>query len=327
MLSAIFAVAILATDPGICEPIEPPACRTDADCAGFGVPLRCALAPMPAEPKQKALQCVAVWPSRSQVASTSAELRGIVESLCEQPQCDPDRLHALLGLVAVRESTLRPWKRHALLQDQQAARRSWERRAEVYGWRVRSGVLERLDGAPANATYADRRRWSTGLGWFGMVPSLTVDGWDRLAEPEVLCRPEVAVLVYLRRARRSLAKLARGVDCSSKVPSVRMVVAALGAVAALAGERGREAFDDLLRIVGWGLYHGGADGRGPATWADVHRAASTGALCPSLARDRRFAARAAGVIDVSEAVPLAWVGRDIQRDVQDEWAESVRSRR
>lgn len=124
-----------------------------------------------------------------------------------------DEVISVLHVWALRESSYRPWARHKKSSDQSVAAVSWRRAAWVYGWKVlwpqpRKSFdtiqYERTSTRP-NPTYTDPERWVTGgLGLFGMIPAYNVWLYDRDAPPEVLCDPEAAVLVALRKINRAI---------------------------------------------------------------------------------------------------------------------------
>lgn len=166
--------------------------------------------------------CSPKFPGRSQQRATQQRLRNLVAHVCRAPswwergmglhpycwrhkrggsckaRCNPDALTAFLSTVALRESSWRPWKRHKLNPDVEAALAAWERRRDVFA------------GSPH---YPDKARWSQGTGLYGMNPALFLDAWDPHAAPEVLCRLPEATLVALRRLRKAWHKYRAGVPC------------------------------------------------------------------------------------------------------------------
>jgi hypothetical protein len=242
--------------------------------------------------------CLPSWPSRKDRQNEIEKIRAYVDNVCKPPKwwrrgqgmdvgskrCDPDKLHALLVLVATRESTLRPWKRHRLSPDIKANNSSWFQQAKRYGWTVvldYAGGIRTMDSSrDANPYYANRHRWM-GLGLYGQNASINVAVLDRLAPPEVLCRTDLATETYLRQLRNAWLKLEAGVTCEGKP------------------------------------FHGSSpDGR--AAWIDAHRAASTGRICGPHPRDHDFKTRASRIrvgdahpfeLDPYEGIHLSWLGK------------------
>lgn len=126
---------------------------------------------------------------------------------------DPRAFKAL----AKRESDFRPSVRHKMKGDVTNALTAYFQAAHLYGWDVfwpwkqrREGDLSSmklipLGDGPRNEHYDEPERWTTsGLGAFGLNPAYHLVKWDALAEPEVLCDPEVATIVAVRIARRAV---------------------------------------------------------------------------------------------------------------------------
>lgn len=276
-----------------CAPVVLPLCKTAADCPGTepsGKPWKCV------KVDEGTHRCMGSWPTRSERERERARLRTFVDLRCGKG-CNATKLHSLLSLVALRESTLRPWKRHRLNGDVRANREGWLRYADRYGHEQRVAKVrgkDRLAGVrftkDGNPHYRERERWETGLGLYGMNAAGWTGEWSVDAPPEVLCRDVEASEAYLRRARRALRKLNAGIDCDHD---------------------------------GTREWHGAA---GRPTWYDVHRAASGGKLCPSASSRAQFEprARAAG-LDPYEPITSAMLGEPIPRDVQDTMAAVLRS--
>lgn len=119
--------------------------------------------------------------------------------------------------MAMRESSFRPSVRHKMKGDVTHALTAYFYAAHLYGWDVfwpwkqrRSGDMSSmklipLGDGPRNQHYGEPERWTTsGLGPFGLNPAYHLAKWDALAEPEVLCDPEVATIVAVRIARRAV---------------------------------------------------------------------------------------------------------------------------
>lgn len=170
-----------------CESPEIRSCQSDDDCASTD---RC-VAPWWADKNQDdARQCVARWPTLAERSWQRDRLRTVVDLMCSRGEgCEPARLHEFLSIVALRESTWRPYKRHRLDADVTAARGARERRRRVYGENLHFGQAD---------------RWASALGLYGQNPAIFVDAWDRTAPPEVLCREVESTAAYLERARRAV---------------------------------------------------------------------------------------------------------------------------
>ncbi len=178
---------------GWCEPIDLPLCREHSDCAADSHCVR----PWWAE-TDEAKVCARRNPDRDERRWRSDRLRVFVDHVCRRAAgCEPNDMHAYLRVLALRESTWRPYKRHRLNPDLEANAEAW----------AESG--ERFAGNPAQ----DPARWSTGLGYYGQIPALALPLWDRLAPPETLCGEVESSEVHLRAARSAVRKIRRGVDC------------------------------------------------------------------------------------------------------------------
>ncbi len=278
-----------------CEPAYLRPCKTKKDCETLPHPankaMKCVRPYWARDPQDRV--CSPGYSNRAERDHQRARIRELVrlqysgEVGCEGWRCSQskvrgDRIAALLTLVAHRETTLRPWKRHRLNGDIRWAAKAWERTAKIYGH-------ERVDGRlrlrrTGNPHYRHDWRWRFGLGLYGMNASLFTRTWDAAAPPEILCRDIEATAAYLRSTRKAWRKLSGGINCD--------------------GKPGRE-------------WHGFG---GSPTWYDVHRYASGGKLCPGKKRgafERR--ARKAG-LDPYGKVSLADLGTPIPRETQNEVA-------
>lgn len=170
-----------------CEPAEVRSCETDDDCAAND---RCITPWWARKNGEDVQQCIAKWPSLTERSYQRERLRTVVNLMCSRGDgCDPARLHEFLSLIAVRESTWRPYKRHRLNADVVAARGARERRRRVY---------------TENLHFDQDERWASALGLYGQNPAIFVDAWHRSAPPEVLCREVESTAAYLERARRAV---------------------------------------------------------------------------------------------------------------------------
>lgn len=201
-----------------CEPPVLRACVEHSDCADLRTPtgasLKCA---RPYWAKDDTTRvCAAKWPSRREREWREARLLEIVSEICSGSKCSEGQLGAFLTTVAMRESTLRPWKVHRLNGDVRANRLAWELKAERYGHErgvARKKVKGKLREVSAgvqltrsgNRYYADDQRWQ-GYGLFGQNSPLFVYLWDPAAPPEVLCREVEAVATYTARAKIAATK-------------------------------------------------------------------------------------------------------------------------
>jgi len=201
-----------------CEPPVLRSCTTQADCDDVVLPNgRTAKCARPYWAKDEHTKvCAAKWPSRREREWREARLREIVSEICSGARCRPGELGSFLSLVAMRESTLRPWKAHRLNGDVRANREAWTLKAKRYGHehliekkKIRGKGHERIAGVKlrrgGNRYYADEQRWQ-GYGFFGQNSPLFVYLWDPAAPPEVLCREVEAVATYTERARVAATK-------------------------------------------------------------------------------------------------------------------------
>ncbi len=212
-------------------------------------------------------------------------------------------LSKFLWLVYARETTGRPWKRHRLDVDVKAAKTSWFKQAERYGWVATKGkkdsvTLQSCAALPPDDKesrlrsacralkpsphYAQRKRWNYGLGPYGQSAAVWVFAWDRQAPPEVLCGEVEPTEAYLRGARRAWKKLRGGIQCK------------------------------------------GVEYKPDVTWAILHRAAAGGKLCPGPSdRFRKHAAKWG--LDPDQHVTLKMLGKPIDREGQLQRAEELAS--
>lgn len=302
-------VATLIPDPYVgwqtwCEPPKLRPCKSKADCKGI------------AHPANKPMKCVRPWYSddpeyrvcspgyanRHERKRQRARIRELVRlqytaelDVCPSPgwPCGRERqrgnaLASFLAMVAQRETTKRPWKRHRLDGDIAGAVEAWANTAAVYGHRPifkEAKGRKKLDHVrfepDGNRHYAEQERWAFGLGLYGANAALNVRNWDPMAPPEVLCREVEATESYLRAARTGWRKLRGGIDCD--------------------GDPGRE-------------WHGIG---GAPTWYDVHRVASGGKFCPSAKSRRKFEGQAEQVgLDPYAQIRLSDLGTPIESDGQ-----------
>lgn len=187
-----------------CEPIDLFPCSTASDC--------------PRTPDGSAMSCVRPWwreaategervcvvgfPTRDVQEWRAARLRVLVDEICKRSDgCDPEALHDYLAVLALRESTWRPYKAHRLEADLDANRRAWLRYANRY-----------VDSPAAG----DPARWAAGRGLYGQNPAALLHVWDASEIPEALCGEVEATLVHLRTARDRWRRLERGVICGGR---------------------------------------------------------------------------------------------------------------
>lgn len=179
-----------------CEDVERRSCETAADCTAGN---RCVRPWWAHGERESERVCVRPWPSVSERSWRRDRLYTLVDLTCSaRDGCDRNRLHEFLSLVALRESSWRPYKRHRLGPDVAGAHAALRRRARVYS---------------DNAHLGETERWGTALGLYGQNPAIFVDAWDHRAPPETLCREVEATAAYLERARRAVrAYERRGID-------------------------------------------------------------------------------------------------------------------
>lgn len=183
-----------------CEPAMPRPCLEHADCppdAG-GRTTRCVKPYWAKGERSRERVCASRWPTRDERHDVAERVRTVARGLCTRRK-DCDALAEVLVAVALRESTLRPWKAHRLNGDVRAARAVRSRR---------QAALERA----GNGYMGNADRWGT-LGLYGMNAALWIDEVDVTAPPEVLCRIPDATVAYVRRMQRAARKIAGGLDC------------------------------------------------------------------------------------------------------------------
>ena len=187
-----------------CEPLELPLCQArGAACPDMpdGTSRRCQRQWL--RPNSDELVCTPSVPGMAIKNWRRARLRTIVDSVCKRSQgCAPGQLDSYLGVLAMRETSLRPWKMHRLGEDADAAKSAWARRHEIFA------------DSPA---HDQPWRWQAGVGYYGQNPALWLDLWDASAEPETLCGEIEATIVHLRAARRRHSLLVRGVECDGEI--------------------------------------------------------------------------------------------------------------
>jgi hypothetical protein len=285
-----------------CAPLERQRCQTASDCPmdrfNPGRRMRC-VHPYWAQEDELRL-CVTRHPDKDERAWRRDRVDRVIDDRCSKG-CDKANLKRILHLEALKESSWRPYARHRLNPDKEANRNGWVRNAKRYGHeKVSSSVKVADDGNPH---YGDRRRWSTGLGLFGMNTAGFTATWDRMAPPEVLCREEIAVETWMRRARQSWKKIAGGVDCD--------------------GDGTKDFYGtacDPKRMLE------GLDAACDPSWYDMHNAVNVGKLCPrSLKRQGMFARRAAKLnLDPYGRVRLGDLGKPVEQSGQLAWADRMR---
>lgn len=113
------------------------------------------------------------------------QVQQIVEAQCSG-SCNAEELGKLIALVAMRESTMRPWKRHLLGGDV---------RAGIKNWKKQYAKL-----SSTNRHYSQMERWG-GNGLLGQQAVTFAPLWDETAPPEILCRAPIAIATYLHCAR------------------------------------------------------------------------------------------------------------------------------
>ena len=305
------------------------ACEDDGDCAGMtdpvGHPLFCGR-PRWARGNEDvtAKVCRPGAFGLSRRRSEKKRLRVFVDAVCHPPDwyepgtecwqykwkkareckqanwCDPDKLAAFLGLIALRESTWKPYVRHHLNPDIHANETAWGNRDEDYGWDIAIDEYGNIASAKrlrpdANDHYPEMGRWSTGVGWYGQNAPIYVQEWDVEAPPEILCREVEASESYLRVTRRVWKKVRSGLDCDQD------------------GER--EFFGSAT-----------LNGEPWPSLADVHQGASGGKICPRANFHERFVRRAKRAkLNAYEPIMLEQLGEPIPKATQNEMAAEIRA--
>lgn len=185
-----------------CEPIEPSACLVDAHCSPVadGTPRVCVHPWWSDDADEKV--CAVRHPTTAIRRWRSKRLRVLVDAICQRRDgCDPEALHNYLAVLALRESSWRPYAVHRLNPDLEANRRAWSRLAQRYS-----------DSPAVDEPW----RWHAGRGYYGQNPALWLARWDTAAVPELLCGEVEATLVHLRGARDRWERLANGVTCDGE---------------------------------------------------------------------------------------------------------------
>jgi len=237
-------------------------------------------------------ECHPARPRGSERRWRKQRLQAIVKDRCRPRKgCDREALTAILQLEALKESSYRPWARHRLNADLEANATAYWRMADYYGHELEGRRLVLHD--EGNRHYRYHTRWRTGLGYFGMNAAGFAWEWSPEAPPEVLCREEVAVEVWLRRARRVHRKLTSGIDCDRDPAN------------------GRE-------------FHGTARDGG-VSWYDLHNGVNVGKLCPTTKkRQAAFVRRAQNEdLDPWATVSAEDLGEPVERSDQLDWSERI----
>lgn len=181
-----------------CEPLTPLPCEARGDeCPDMsdGTPRVCR------RPYKEPEGAYACYPNYSPPAVRRWREARLTELAASVGSSNDEDLALYLLVIAGRETSLRPWKRHRLRGDVDSASSSWKRRSDVFA------------DSPA---HDEPERWREGLGLYGQNPALWVDKWDASAEPEVLCGEVESTLVHLRAARRRWAQLDAGIVCDGE---------------------------------------------------------------------------------------------------------------
>ena len=129
--------------------------------------------------------CAIPYSERPKREAIREDVQRIVTAQCTG-RCNAEELGKLIRLVAMRETTMRPWKRHLLDGDVREGEKNWLKKYKTM--------------APRNRHYADMLRWG-GNGLLGQQAVTFAVQWDPQAPPEILCRPTVAVATYLNCTR------------------------------------------------------------------------------------------------------------------------------
>ena len=292
-----------------CEELQPPPCATTEDCepSKIGVDRRC-ITPFWYEPldDEKAGLCIPVYlgwspkQEKLEMDRRRARLLQIVKDRCHLPSwagklraeygnvdcgrvpgrsknmrqciektyCDPYKLDAALRVVVKRESDWRRCKAHNKPEDVEASKTSWLRmcaRGLYEGNEHFGSCVKSSDGKKKKRWLTighEWKRWRT-YGYFGQISSYRVLSIDKKAPPEIMCHEVYGTEAYLRAMRRAWQKYDNGVDCNDA--------------------QGRRYNRKLLKKKKQ-KRDGKVDTWPEKTWHTLHRAASSGALCP---RDRR----------------------------------------
>jgi hypothetical protein len=342
-----------------CEELEPPPCAPDRDnprgsCtpSKIGTDRRC-ITPYwykPVEDEKMGL-CIPVYlgwspkQEKTKMDLRRARLRHIVRNSCQYPRwarklksewgsidcgrvpgrskhmqqctektfCDPDKLYSALSVVAKREGDWVTEKVHNLPEDVEASAKSWLRvcRRELYKDNEHFGKCYK-DGKKWRAIGDEWRRWRT-YGYFGQNSNYRVLKIDTKAPPEIMCHEVYGYEAYMRAMRQAWGKYDKGVDCKDA--------------------NGKRYNRELLKNRKQ-KRDGKPDTWPEKTWYTLHRAASSGALCP---RDKRpetegvktkrqyYGARMTKVgLDLNEVVTWEMLGTPLPKKL-DELHVEVRS--
>jgi len=277
--------------------------------------------------------CTTRFPGAAEKAWRADRIEHIVRDRCTG-KCKFRTLVTVLTSNAMRESSMRPWVRHKLNPDSKANRLAYLRYAKTYGHeRVKHKSRITLKDT-GNPHYADKERWSFGLGYYGMIAAGWVATWDRMAPPEILCREPVAIEVWLRRARGTLRKVAGGVDCEGyrckpNDPETGKTFVSTDGTCPATHHRvrgdGKKDFWGSATSMGTPIHK-------PAMY-DITHAISSGRLCPGPKSKARFARkmRAYGVApfgrirlrDLGTPVPRHCDAEDPDCEDQASWLERI----
>lgn len=287
---AIVVEPVRESRANLCEPLDQPFCRTNADCSDG---TRC-VRPWWAAADTTAKVCAMPLPARTTQRWRAKRLLVYVDHVCKRSNgCEPNTLARYLGVLILRESTWQPGDRHRLNPDLDAAADAMEKLRDVYA---------------GNPALGDPDRWMTGLGYFAQNVATWLATWDPMAEPEALCHEVISAEVHLRAARAAVRKLHGGVDCD--------------------GDDVDDFWGTSCEPDGWAdpWPHGERRlvSECSPSWYDMSRV-NSGSLCPGSAdHRRRFEVRAerAG-LDPWAPIEESDLGASISRDRQDEIAAEL----
>ena len=299
---------------------EPPwvevSCKTSSDCEGVGHPsprsLTCMTPYWARNFDGKPKFCVAGYARPGELSYEKEWLRTLLaEQYFEQKHCKFDgrpiheeswrcqqdkqrhaavALHSYLWMVMIRESSSRPWKRHSLSADQKANESAWGTRSEKYGWEV---VVDKDENVTMRRLANNpNEHYRNRRRWMGL-------GYFGQNSPLWVHRWSVhAPPEILCRRVESVETYLR---------KARSVVRRW--------EKGIKCKGEMWVNT-------------EPTWADVHRAVSSGKVCPSdtgTSSTPSLERRAKQVgLDINHRVTLASFGTPIQKEGQNERASELR---
>jgi len=301
-----------------CEPqwVEV-SCQTSADCEGVDHPsprsLTCMTPYWARKFDDKPKFCVAGYARPGELDYEKEWLRTFLqEQYFEQKHCkfdgrpiqeeswrcqqDQERhaavaLHRYLWMVMMRESSARPWKRHSLSADERANKSTWGTRSKTYGWDV--VVNEKDDNITMKRVASDPNKYYTSrTRWMGL-------GYFGQNSP---------LWVHRWSAHAPPEILCRRVESvETYLRKARSVVKRW--------EKGIKCKGEVFINT-------------EPTWADVHRAVSSGKVCPSSTGSSATAnlkrrAKQVG-LDIEHKVTLASFGTPIPKEGQNERAAELR---